>query len=195
MAKFNRLRYQLIPYIYSQAKMTYDTGAPFMRPLWMDFPNDPAVSDIGSQYMFGPAFLVAPVTEQAQTEKRVYLPAGADWYNYWTNEKLGGGQWVTVAAPIDQIPLFVKAGSILPIGSDIQSTATKQSIASIRVYPGKDSTFDLYDDDGATYDYEKNKGVSQTRLVWNDASKTLTATGSDKAFAKSAPSLVQVMAK
>ncbi len=195
MAKFDRLRYQLIPYIYSQAKMTYDTGAPFMRPLWMDFPNDPAVSDIGSQYMFGPAFLVAPVTEQAQTEKRVYLPAGADWYNYWTNEKLGGGQWVTVAAPIDQIPLFVKAGSILPVGADIQSTATKQAIASIRVYPGKDGVFDLYDDDGATYDYEKNKGVTQTRLVWNDASKTLTATGSDKAFAKSAPSLVQVMAK
>jgi alpha-D-xyloside xylohydrolase len=93
------------------------------------------------------------------------------------------------------IPVFVKAGSILPVGADIQSTATKQAIASIRIYPGKDGTFDLYDDDGTSYDYEKSKGVSQTRLVWNDAAKTLTATGSDKAFAKSAPGLVQVMAK
>jgi alpha-D-xyloside xylohydrolase len=136
-----------------------------MRPLWMDFPNDPNVANIGTQYMFGPAFLVAPVTEQGQTEKDVYLPAGADWYNYWTNEKLSGGQWVKVAAPIDQIPVFVKAGSIVPVGADIQSTATKQAIAAIHVYPGKDGDFALYDDDGASYDYEKGKGTSPPRCA------------------------------
>ncbi len=192
LAKYDRLRYQLIPYIYSQAKTTYDTGAPFMRPLWMEFPGDPNVTNLGTQYMFGPAFLVAPVTEQAQTEKSVYLPAGSDWYNFWTNEKLTGGQWVKVAAPIDQIPVFVKAGSIVPMGADIQSTATKQAIASIKVYPGKDADFSLYDDDGATYDYEKGKGTSVSKLHWNDSTGALTATGT---LAKTAPGLVKVAGK
>ncbi len=194
LARYNTLRYQLIPYIYSQAKMTYDTGAPFMRPLWMDFPNDPNVASIGTQYMFGPAFLVAPVTEQGQTEKDVYLPAGSDWYNYWTNEKLAGGRWVKVAAPIEQIPLFVRAGSIVPIGAEIQSTATRQAIAQILVYPGKDGDFTLYDDDGISYDYEKGKG-SATRLRWNNASGSLTASGADKDLAKAAPSLMKVIGR
>jgi len=195
LADYDKLRYRLIPYLYSSAKATYDTGAPFMRALWMDFPNDPNVADIGTQYMFGPAFLLAPVTQQGQTEKDVYLPAGADWYNYWTNEKLTGGQWVKVAAPINQIPVFVRAGSIVPVGSDIQSTATKQTITALKVYPGKDGDFTLYDDDGVSYDYEKGKGTVTTTLHWNDATQTLTATGNDKAFARSASSLVQVMGK
>jgi alpha-D-xyloside xylohydrolase len=177
MARFDTLRYQLIPYIYSQAKYTHDTGAPFMRPLWMDFASDPNVANIGTQYMFGPAFLVAPVTEQGQTEKDVYLPAGADWYNFWTNEKLAGGRWVKVAAPIDQIPVFVKAGSIVPIGAEVQSTATKQAIASINVYPGKSGEFRLYDDDGVSYDYEKGKSTV-TVLKWDDAAGKLSGGGS-----------------
>jgi alpha-D-xyloside xylohydrolase len=194
LANYDRLRYRLIPYIYSQAKMTYDTGAPFMRALWMDFPNDPNVANLGTQYMFGPAFLVAPVTEQGQTQKDVYLPAGSDWYNYWTNEKLAGGQWVKVAAPIEQIPVFVKAGSIVPIGADVQSTATQQPIVQIMVYPGKNAEFTLYDDDGISYDYEKGKG-SATRLQWNDADGKLTASGADKGLAKSAPGLVKVIGR
>lgn len=195
MARYDRLRYQLIPYLYSQAKVTYDTGAPFMRPLWMDFPNDPKVANLGTQYMFGPAFLVAPVTEQGQTEKDVYLPAGSDWYNFWTNEKLTGGRWVKVAAPIGQIPVFVRAGSIVPLGSDVQSTASKQSIAEIRVYPGKDGDFVLYDDDGTSYDYEKGKGVTVTKLHWNDASGELAVTGDDKSLAKTLQGLTKVMGK
>lgn len=191
LAKYDRLRYQLIPYIYSQAKQTYDTGAPFMRALWVDFPNDPKVANLGDQYMFGPAFLVAPVTEQAQTEKDVYLPAGSDWYNFWTNEKYTGGQTVKVAAPIDQIPVFVKAGSIVPMGADIQSTATKQAIAEIRVYPGKDADFTLYDDDGVTLDYEKGKGGSTTKLHWNNSSKVLSGSGD---LGSKANSLAKVMA-
>jgi alpha-D-xyloside xylohydrolase len=194
MARYDRLRYQLIPYIYSQAKFTHDTGAPFMRPLWMDFPQDPNVADIGTEYMFGPAFLVAPVTEQGQTEKNVYLPAGSDWYNFWTKEKLAGGRWVKVAAPIDQIPVFVQAGSVVPIGADIQSTATRQAIAEIQVYPGKDGEFALYDDDGVSYDYEKGKSTL-TRLRWSDAGGKLSASGNDAGLARSLPGLVKVIGK
>jgi alpha-D-xyloside xylohydrolase len=192
MAEYDRLRYRMIPYIYSQAKRTYDTGAPFMRALWMDFPNDPNVADIGTQYMFGPAFMVAPVTEQGQTQKDVYLPAGADWYNFWTNEKIAGGRWVKVAAPIEQIPLFVRAGSIVPLGKVAQSTASPQPIEEIRVYPGKDGEFALYDDDGKSYAYEKGQGTT-TRLKWNDAAGTLSAGGGDAGLVRTAPKLVRVM--
>lgn len=193
MAKYDRLRYALIPYLYAQAKATYDTGVPFMRALWMDFPNDPAVADIGTEYLFGPAFLVAPVTQPGQTEKRVYLPAGTDWYNYWTNEKMAGGQWVTVAAPIDQIPLFVRAGSLLPLGSDVQSTAEKQKIVAVKVYPGRNTTFTLYDDDGLSPDYEKGKGTRTTTLRWDDKTRTLTADGAGDALAKPAGELAQIV--
>ena len=194
MAKYDKLRYRLIPYIYSQARKTYDTGAPFMRPLWMDFPGDAHVADLGTEYMFGPAFLVAPVTEQGQTEKDVYLPAGSDWYNFWTNEKLAGGRWVKVAAPIDQIPVFVRAGSILPLGSEIPSTATKQSISEIRVYPGRDADFALYDDDGTSYGYEMGKSIT-TSLHWNQASGVLSANGGDAAFNKKVAELTKVVGK
>jgi alpha-glucosidase (family GH31 glycosyl hydrolase) len=96
----------------------------------------------------------------------VYLPAGCDWYNYWTNERIKGGQTITANAPIDTIPLFVRAGSIVPLGSPIQSTQQKQAIASVRVYPGANASFTLFSDDGITYAYEK--GVSSiTRLYWN----------------------------
>lgn len=194
MADYDRLRYRLIPYIYSQAKRTYDTGAPFMRPLWMDFPGDPKVANIGTQYMFGPAFLVAPVTEQGQTEKEVYLPAGADWYNFWNNEKVAGGRWIKVASPIGQMPVFVRAGSIVPLGKAVQSTASAQPIEEIRVYPGKDGEFALYDDDGKSYDYESGKGIT-TVLRWNDASGQLSVSGGDKALASAAPKLIRVMGR
>lgn len=193
LAKYDRLRYQLIPYVYSQAKRTYDTGAPFMRALWMDFPDDRHVYSIGDEYMFGPAFLVAPVTEQGQVVKQVYLPAGAEWYNYWTNEKFNGGQTIQVASPVDQIPLFVRAGSIIPVGSDIQSTASRQNITEVKVYPGKDADFTLYDDDGVTYDYEKGKGVAEARLHWDDAKKALSETGDKKFFNAPVASLLKMM--
>lgn len=159
----------------------------------MDFPQDPNVASIGTQYMFGPAFLVAPVTEQGQTEKEVYLPAGSDWYNFWSNEKLAGGRWVKVAAPIDQIPLFVRAGSIVPLGADIQSTASKQAIAEIKVYPGKDGEFALYDDDGVSYDYEKGK-ATQARLKWDDSAGRLSV-GGDSDLSRKAPSITKVVGK
>jgi len=176
LEKYLRLRYHLMPYTYSLAYGTYKTGAPFMRALFMDFPNDPNVADIPDEYMFGPAFLVAPVVEQGATSRKVYLPAGSDWYNYWTNERLRGGQTITANAPIDTLPLFVRAGSIIPVGSEILSTDQPQSIASVRVYPGADGDFALFSDDGTTYAYEKGAGYV-TKLHWDDASHQLRHEG------------------
>jgi len=173
LEKYLKLRYELMPYIYSLGYRTYETGAPFMRALFMDFPGDPSVADIADEYMFGPAFLVAPVTEQGATSRMVYLPAGADWYDFWTNERFHGGETVKVAAPIDRLPLFVRAGSILPLGEPVLSTHQAQKVAKLRVYPGADANFTLYDDDGRTYDYEKGAGTV-TRLHWDDAARKLT---------------------
>jgi alpha-D-xyloside xylohydrolase len=191
ISQYLKLRYNLMPYLYSLGKHTYDTGAPFMRALFMDFPNDPKVVNLGDEYMFGPAFLVAPVTEQGVQSRSVYLPAGTDWYNYWTHEKFAGGQTLTVAAPIAQIPLFVRAGSIIPLGADIPSTATAQPLKEIQVYPGKDAEFLLYDDDGVSNDYEKGIG-HLTHLRWSDANGQLTAPD-NKAVTSSLPTLVKVI--
>ena len=176
LEKYLRLRYQLMPYIYSLGYKTWVTGAPFLRALPLDFPNDPKVADLRDEYMFGPAFLVAPVTEQGATSRTVYLPAGADWYNYWTHERVKGGQTITVAAPIETIPLFVRAGSIIPVGAAVESTHEKQAIEKVRVYPGADASFTLFSDDGTTYAYEKGAGAA-TRLHWDDAKRQLTHEG------------------
>jgi alpha-D-xyloside xylohydrolase len=190
IAQYLKLRYQLIPYLYSLGKRTYDTGAPIMRPLFMDFPADAQVVGIGDEYMFGPAFLVAPVTQQGAQSRSVYLPAGSDWYDFWTNQKIKGGQTINTAAPIDRIPLFVRAGSIVPIGIDVSSTATAQPLKEIRVYPGRDASFALFDDDGLTYDYERGKG-NTTLLSWTDGKAELSAKGSLKA--ESARKLLMVV--
>jgi len=176
LEKYLRLRYELMPYIYSLAHMTHETGAPFMRGLFMDFGSDPNVTDIGDEYMFGPALLVAPVTEQGIASRKVYLPAGTDWYDFWTNKKFSGGQTITAPAPIDQIPLFVRAGAILPLGTSVQSTNEQQKIAKVKVYPGADGTFTLYQDDGNTYDYEKGS-FQLTKLSWKDTAGKLNAEG------------------
>jgi alpha-glucosidase (family GH31 glycosyl hydrolase) len=147
-----------------------------MRALFMDFPNDTKAATLNDEYMLGPDFLVAPVTDQGVTSREVYLPAGTDWYNYWTNEKLHGGQTVTVNAPIDTLPLFVKAGSILPLGVPVLSTNDPQALEKLRIYPGADASFTLYQDDGKTYNYEKGDSKI-THLRWNDAAGKLTHDG------------------
>src|SRR5271154_1121148 len=176
LVKYLSLRYQLMPYLYSLARMTHETGAPFMRGLFMDFGNDPKVANIGDEYMFGPALLVAPVTEQGRVSREVYLPAGTDWYNFWTNDRVHGGQTITVDAPIDIIPLFVRAGSILPLGEPVESTNQLQKIATLRVYPGADADFEYYNDDGTTYSYEKGQ-FELTHLHWSDATHMLSRSG------------------
>ena len=176
LTKYLKLRYELLPYIYSLGYKTYTTGVPYMRALFMDFPNDPKVANIGEEYMFGPSILVAPVTEQGATSREVYLPAGTDWFNYWNGQRMHGGQSIKVDAPIDTIPLFVRAGSIIPTGVPIENTNQAQAIARILVYPGANAEFDLYQDDGVTYNYEN--GVRRiTGLHWDDSSQRLTHSG------------------
>jgi len=192
LEKYLRLRYELMPYIYSLGWYAHETGAPFMRGLFLDFPNDPKVADIGDEYMFGPALLVAPVTEQGVTSRSVYLPAGSDWFNFWTNESIRGGQTITVAAPIDTIPVFVRAGSILPLGASIESTNEQQAIAHVRVYPGADSDFAVYADDGNSYSYEKGN-FSLSNLHWDDKAKQLTSTGAP-AWDQSRKDVIEIIA-
>jgi alpha-D-xyloside xylohydrolase len=176
LAKYLKLRYELLPYIYSLAYKTYQTGAPYMRALFMDFPADANVAGIGDEYMFGPALLVAPVTQQGATSRTVYLPADTDWYNFWTRECIRGGQWVRVDAPIETLPLFVRAGSILPLGDSIENTNEVQRLAKIRIYAGADANFTLYQDDGNTYAYE-NGETTITKLHWDNAAKKFSHTG------------------
>jgi len=178
LERYLKLRYQLLPYTYSLAYRTYRTGAPYMRALFMDFPNDPKAGDIPDEYMYGPAFLVAPVTEQGATSRSVYLPAGCDWYNYWTDERVHGGQTITVSAPIDTLPLFVRAGSILPLGAEVDSGQEEQAVTSIRVYPGADGSFDLYRDDGTTYAYEQGgDALHIDHLAWDNTARKLSGQG------------------
>ena len=176
LEKYLRLRYELMPYIYSLGYRTWKTGAPIMRALPLDFADDPKVADIRDEYMLGPAFLVAPITEQGATNRKVYLPAGTDWYNWWSGERTKGGQTLTVSGPIDTIPLFVRAGSIVALGSAVESTHEKQAIARVRVFSGADADFTLFDDDGKTYAYEKGGGTVN-RLHWDEAAKQLTRDG------------------
>ena len=176
LVKYLRLRYRLLPYIYSLACRTWQTGAPFMRALFMDFPHDRAVADIRDEFMFGPAFLVAPVVEQGRTRRRVYLPAGTAWIDYWSHERHAGGQTIVAAAPIDTIPLFVREGAIVPHGEDIQHTRQKQVRIELRVYEGADGRFNLYRDDGVTYRYEQGD-YTLIRIRWDDARKQIHVEG------------------
>ena len=191
LEKYLRLRYQLMPYLYSLAYRTHQTGAPFMRGLFMDFGDDPNTANIGDEYMFGPSLLIAPVVEQGMTTRAVYLPAGTDWFNYWTNERLHGGQTITVAAPIDTIPIFVKAGSILPLGEPVESTNQRQRIATLKIYPGTDADFALYNDDGKTYAYEQGK-LDLVHIHWSDAAHSVSYSGGT-VDAVDAKSLVEVV--
>jgi alpha-D-xyloside xylohydrolase len=178
-AKYLGLRYRLLPYLYSLAHSVTETGAPFMRALFMDFPSDPEVRGLGDEYMFGPAFLVAPIVEKGKTVREVYLPKGAAWYDYWTGKKFPGGQRLAVEAPLDVLPLFVRAGSIIPHGNEIANTRTEQREIELWVYPGADAQFNFYQDDGTTYEYEKGKS-SLAQIRWSESTQKITVTGDDR---------------
>jgi len=171
--KFDKLRYALFPYIYSLAGAVTQDGYTLMRPLVMDFRADIQARDIPDEYMFGPAFLVSPVTAYKARTRQVYLPAGAAWYDFWSGRRTGGGQSITADAPYDRMPLYVRAGSIVPFGPDQQYIGEKDARAlTLYVYTGATGQFSLYEDDGVTYDYEKRQ-FSRIPISWNDATKTL----------------------
>jgi alpha-D-xyloside xylohydrolase len=140
----------------------------------MDFAADPRVQNIGDQYMFGPAILVSPVTEQGATMRHLYLPAGAKWFDFWSGDTTSGGRMVDAPAPLDRLPLYVRAGSIIPMGPDVEYATEKPADPiELRVYPGADGDFTLYEDENDTYNYEK--GVYATiPMHWNEAGGTLT---------------------
>ena len=180
LLKFDNLRYRLMPYIYSLSWKITNEGYTIMRALAFDFRTDENIKNIPDQYMFGSAFLVNPVTEQlysANTEKtksrRVYLPK-ASWYDFWTGKSLNGGQTIDAPAPIEIIPLYVKAGSIVPMGPFLQYATEKAADPiELRIYTGADGQFTIYEDENETYSYEK--GVHSTiALSWNDQTLTLT---------------------
>ena len=188
------LRYRLMPYIYSLAGDVTQRSGTMMRPLVMDFASDRKAIILNDQYMFGKSLLVKPVTDplytylgpgkkghaiypdvaKAAAPVNVYLPQGSKWYDFWSNEIHEGGKDVQFIAPIDRMPVYVKAGSILPFGPKVQYTTEKPwNELEIRVYPGADGNFILYEDDGETYDYEKGK-FAEIPFTWDDASGTLT---------------------
>ncbi|MBN2341489.1 MAG: glycoside hydrolase family 31 protein [Deltaproteobacteria bacterium] len=172
LLKIDKLRYRLMPYIYSLAWMVTSDGYTMMRPMVFDYPTDSEVFDIKDQFLFGPAILVNPVTALGETERSVYFPEGT-WYNFWTGEQQNGGTRTTVSAPLSEIPLFVKAGSIVPMGPEIQYAAESIDPLEIRVYGGADGAFALYEDADDTYDYE-NGEYSLITFKWNDSAQDLT---------------------
>jgi alpha-D-xyloside xylohydrolase len=158
MRKMLNLRYRLLPYIYSEAWQVTKNGSTMMRPLVMDFNGDTAAVNRQFEYMFGKSILAAPITEPNVTEWNVYLPESVAWYDFWTGKRFNGGQAIKADAPLDKIPLFVRAGSIIPMGSIIQYAGEKPAdTLEIRVYKGACGKFDLYEDEGDNYNYEKGK--------------------------------------
>ena len=145
-----------------------------MRALLSDFGADPQALNIPDQYMFGPALLVNPVTDVGATSRSVYLPANTTWYDFWTGSSSQGGQAISAPAPIDHLPLYVRGGSILPLGPVVQYATEKPADPiELRVYRGGDGAFTLYEDENDNYDYEKGM-YTTIPLSWNEAKKTLT---------------------
>lgn len=174
LVSYDKLRYRLLPYIYSLAWQVTSKDGTIMRPLVMDWQTDPKVWNIGDEYMFGPAILVSPVTEQGVTERNVYLPPAARWYDFWTGKELKGDQRVDTAAPLERIPLYVRAGSIVPMGPEVEYARQKPDAPiELRVYRGADAHFNLYEDQGDTYAYEKG-ARAVIPIKWNEAAGTLT---------------------
>jgi len=173
MLYYTRLRYRLLPYVYSLAGKTYFDDYTIMRGLEMDYGKDKNVLNIGDQYMFGNALMVCPVYEYKSRSREVYFPDGNGWYDLYTGKFTAGGQKLNVAAPYDRMPVYVAAGSVLPTGNVIQNTKQQQKDLTIYVYGGRNGKFTLYDDGGTNYDYEKGI-VSTIDLTYNDTTKKLT---------------------
>ena len=169
-----KLRYRLMPYIYSLAGMTWTDDYTIMRPLVMDFIDDRNVTDIGDTYMFGPAFMVAPVYEYEARSREVYFPECEGWYDFYTNKMLSGGELRKVDAPYGRMPLYVRAGSIVPVGPDMQWSDEKPAdILDVYVYKGADGSFTLYEDEGLNYNYEKGL-YAEIPFVYDESEGVLT---------------------
>jgi alpha-glucosidase (family GH31 glycosyl hydrolase) len=171
--QYLNLRYQMLPYIYSAARESHETGMPLIRALWLHYPDDPQARERGDQYLWGRDLLVAPVIEPGAASRRLYLPRGA-WYDFWSTERVEGGREITREVDLATMPLYVRAGTILPLGPVKQyvDQAVDEPLR-LRIYRGADARYVLYEDDGATFAYEHG---AYTRLTmhWDDAGRTLT---------------------
>src|SRR3984957_8333497 len=170
--KYLELRYRMLPYLYSAVHECAATGMPIMRPLLLHFPNDPRSVECSDQYLWGKSVLVAPVVEKAATERRVYLPQGG-WYDFWTNERIEGGREITRPVDLETMPLYVRAGSILPLGPVKQFVDEKvDGPLSVSIYPGADASFMLYEDDGKSFNYRKGEWMG-IQMNWHDSGRKL----------------------
>lgn len=171
MRKALNLRYQLLPYIYSLGHEAYNTGAPIMRPLVMEFPADTSVANMTDEWLVGKGLLVAPVLNEGG-KRKIYFPNDT-WYNYYTSEVIKGSQTISVDKALDEIPVYIRAGTILPVGPVIQySEQTSATPLEIHIYPGKNGSFKMVEDDGTSYNYTKGD-TRTTAYYWNDKTKTL----------------------
>ncbi len=179
--KMINLRYSLLPYTYSMADAQTRSGFSMARPLPFDFPKDRNVFDIKDQYMFGD-IMACPVTDPGVDSRKVYLPSGASWYDFWTGKRFAGGETISAEAPIDRLPLFVKAGSIIPSIEPVEySDASVGKPVTVDIYPGADATFILYDDAGDSYDYEKGE-FTRIIMKWNDRKGLLTISEAEGSY-------------
>jgi alpha-D-xyloside xylohydrolase len=174
LLNYDKLRYRLMPYIYSLAWRVHNEDYTIQRPLVMDWRTDPKTWNVADQFMFGPAILVNPVLKKDATQRFVYLPNAPLWYDFWTGSTVRGGQDLLADAPLDRMPLFVRAGSILPLGPEIEyADQNVDGPIELRIYTGEDGSFELFGDEGDNYNYEKG-AHSVVPLKWSEAEKTLT---------------------
>jgi alpha-D-xyloside xylohydrolase len=173
LRRWLEFRSRLVPYTYAEAWRVTAAGGTLMRPLVFDFPGDPAALDCADQFMFGPAFLVSPVLASGAPAREVLLPAGSDWVDFWTGERLAGGRAVSVPVPLDRIPLHVRAGSIVPLGPVRQYVDEMPADPiELRIYPGADARLAFYEDDGVSHGYERGEHAV-IPISWDDATATL----------------------
>ncbi len=170
--KYLELRYRMLPYLYSAVRECTTTGMPVMRALWLHYPEDPVAVARDDEYLWGRDILVAPVCEKEAISRHIYLPRG-DWYDFWTGERTEGGREISRDVDLQTIPLYVRAGAILPLGPVKQHTGEKvDRPLSVTVYPGADGSFLLYEDDGKSFDYRKGEWMG-IQMDWNDSRRVL----------------------
>jgi len=173
LTDYDRLRYRLLPYTYSLAWKTTSQGYTPMRGLVMDFRTDARAANVGDEFMYGPAFLVKPVTEPEANSTSIYLPQ-AKWYDFWSGVQTEGSRRIEAASPLDRLPLYIRAGSIVPMGPQVQwSTEKPADPIELRVYRGTDGEFTLYEDENDNYHYEKGAYASIS-FRWDDVGQMLT---------------------
>jgi alpha-glucosidase/alpha-D-xyloside xylohydrolase len=181
--RYLELRYRWMPYLYSAVREAHDTGMPVMRALWLHYPDDPKAVACGDEYLWGRDVLVAPVVEKGVSKRRLYLPRGL-WYDHWTRTPVMGGQEVTRYVNLGTMPIYVRAGAVLPTDPPRQyvDEPTDQP-TTLNVYPGADGEFVLYEDDGVSVD-DRDSGASWTRMRWDDRSRTLAIEPHEKSAKK-----------